>query len=217
MKKKILYPIIFAVIIVLGYLNYFKEEPGIKEVEQVVETTNVAYETSGYFIEAEKQFDNLKTNDTTFEKASAKYEDMVLKGDNVLLDSAKNLFLKNNIVGKSGDEWEFFSEKLDYDQLKDAVTSDIGVKAINKLENFIIKSKNFKTNSKFDFIDLVENVEIINNDTELFGDVGKYTAKDKVFTLNNNGKYKTKDKDGKEISGTFKTGRYDSQKKFWNF
>lgn len=213
MKKKILYPIIFAVIIVLGYLNYFKEEPGIKEVEQVVETTNVAYETSGYFIEAEKQFDNLKTNDTTFEKASAKYEDMVLKGDNVLLDSAKNLFLKNNIVGKSGDEWEFFSEKLDYDQLKDAVTSDIGVKAINKLENFIIKSKNFKTNSKFDFIDLVENVEIINNDTELFGDVGKYTAKDKVFTLNNNGKYKTKDKDGKEISGTFKTGRYDSQKK----
>ena len=52
MKKKILYPVIFAVVIVLGYLNYFREEPGIKEVEEVVETTNVAYETSGYFIEA---------------------------------------------------------------------------------------------------------------------------------------------------------------------
>lgn len=60
MKKKILYPVIFAVVIVLGYLNYFREEPGIKEVEEVVETTNVAYETSGYFIEAAKQFDDLK-------------------------------------------------------------------------------------------------------------------------------------------------------------
>lgn len=213
MKKKILYPVIFAVVIVLGYLNYFREEPVIKEVEEIVETTNVAYETSGYFIEAQKQFDNLKSNDTTFEKATAKYQDMILSGDNVLLDAAKNLFLKSNIVGKSGDEWEFFSDKLDYNQLKDSITSDTGVKAVNKLEDIIIKGKNFKTNSKFDFIDLAENVEIINKDTELFGDIGRYTAKDKVITLNNNGKYKTKDKDGKEISGTFKSGKYDSQKK----
>ncbi len=260
MKKKILYPVIFAVVIVLGYLNYFREEPGIKEVEEVVETTNVAYETSGYFIEAAKQFDDLKTNNTNFEKASAKFKDMVLSGENVLLDSARNLFLKNNIVGKSGEEWEFFTEKLDYDQLKDAVTSDAGVKAVNKLENIIIKGKNFKTNSKFDFIDLAENVEIINGDTELFGDIGrvkavnkleniiikgknfktnskfdfidlaenveiingdtelfgdigKYTAENKIITLSNNGKYKTKNKDGKEISGTFKNGKYDSDKK----
>ena len=213
MKKKILYPVIFAVVIVLGYLNYFREEPGIKEVEEVVETTNVAYETSGYFIEAAKQFDDLKTNNTNFEKASAKFKDMVLSGENVLLDSARNLFLKNNIVGKSGEEWEFFTEKLDYDQLKDAVTSDAGVKAVNKLENIIIKGKNFKTNSKFDFIDLAENVEIINGDTELFGDIGRYTAENKIITLSNNGKYKTKNKDGKEISGTFKNGRYDSEKK----
>lgn len=213
MKKKILYPVIFAVVIVLGYLNYFREEPGIKEVEEVVETTNVAYETSGYFIEAAKQFDDLKTNNTNFEKASAKFKDMVLSGENVLLDSARNLFLKNNIVGKSGEEWEFFTEKLDYDQLKDAVTSNAGVKAVNKLENIIIKGKNFKTNSKFDFIDLAENVEIINGDTELFGDIGRYTAENKIITLSNNGKYKTKNKDGKEISGTFKNGRYDSDKK----
>ena len=213
MKKKILYPVIFAVVIVLGYLNYFKEEDGIKEVEKVVETTNVAYETSGYFIEAEKQFDDLKTNNTNFEKASAKFKDMVLSGDNVLLDSAKNLFLKSNIIGKSGNEWEFFTEKLDYDQLKDAVTSDAGVKAINKIENIVIKGKNFKTNSKFDFIDLAENVEIINGDTELFGDIGKYNAENKIITLKENGKYKTKDKDGKEISGEFKSGRYDANKK----
>ena len=213
MKKKILYPVIFAVVIVLGYLNYFREEPGIKEVEEVVETTNVAYETSGYFIEAAKQFDDLKTNNTNFEKASAKFKDMVLSGENVLLDSARNLFLKNNIVGKSGEEWEFFTEKLDYDQLKDAVTSNVGVKAVNKLENIIIKGKNFKTNSKFDFIDLAENVEIINGDTELFGDIGRYTAENKIITLSNNGKYKTKNKDGKEISGTFKNGKYDSDKK----
>ena len=213
MKKKILYPVIFAVVIVLGYLNYFREEPGIKEVEEVVETTNVVYETSGYFIEAAKQFDDLKTNNTNFEKASAKFKDMVLSGENVLLDSARNLFLKNNIVGKSGEEWEFFTEKLDYDQLKDAVTSDVGVKAVNKLENIIIKGKNFKTNSKFDFIDLAENVEIINGDTELFGDIGRYTAENKIITLSNNGKYKTKNKDGKEISGTFKNGKYDSDKK----
>ena len=92
MKKKILYPVLFAAVVVLGYLNYFREEPGIKQVEEVVETTNIAYETSGYYIEAQKQFDDLKTNDTAFEKASAKFKDMVLTGDNVLLNSARNLF-----------------------------------------------------------------------------------------------------------------------------
>lgn len=213
MKKKILYPVVFVVVIVLGYLNYFKEEPGIKEVKEVVETTNIAYETSGYFIEAEKQFDDLKSDDTTFEKASAKFQDMILTGDNVLLNSARNLFLKHNIVGKISNEWEFFTEQLDYDQLKDAVTSNAGVKAVNKVEDLIIKGQNFKTNSKFDFVELENNVEIYNGDTELYGDIGRYTNDSKIMTLDKNGRFKTKDKEGKEISGTFESGRYDSNKK----
>lgn len=213
MKKKILYPVAFAVVIVLGYLNYFKEESGIKEVKEVVETTNIAYETSGYFIEAQKQFDDLTTNDTTFEKASAKFKDMILTGDNVLLNSAKNLFLKNNIIGKSGNEWEFFTDKLDYNQLNDLITTDEGIKAVNKAEDLIIKSLNFETNSKFDFINLEKNIEIYNGDTELFGDIGKYTASDKIMTLSKNGKFKTKDKDGKEISGSFNRGTYNTDKK----
>lgn len=213
MKKKILYPVIFVIVIILGYLNYFREEPGIKEIKEVVETTNIAYETSGYFIEAQKQFDDLKTNDTNFEKASAKFKDMILTGDNVLLNSARNLFLKNNIVGKISNEWEFFTDKLDYDQLKDQLTSDTGVKAVNKLQNLTIKGDKFRSNSKFDFVELENNVEIINGDTELYGDIGRYSNDSKIMTLENNGRYKTKDKEGKEISGTFKRGRFDSNQK----
>ncbi len=213
MKKKILYPVLFAAVVVLGYLNYFREEPGIKQVEEVVETTNIAYETSGYYIEAQKQFDDLKTNDTAFEKASAKFKDMVLTGDNVLLNSARNLFLKNNIVGKISNEWEFFTDKLDYDQLKDALTSDTGVEAVNKIENLKIKGKKFKTNSKFDFVELEENVEIYNGDTELFGDIGKYSNQDKMMTLEKNGSFKSKDKEGNDVSGTFNRGKFDSNKK----
>ena len=213
MKKKILYPVLFTVVVVLGYLNYFREEPGIKKVEEVVETTNIAYETSGYYIEAQKQFDDLKTNDTAFEKASAKFKDMVLTGDNVLLNSARNLFLKNNIVGKISNEWEFFADKLDYDQLKDALTSDTGVEAVNKIENLKIKGKKFKTNSKFDFVELENDVEIYNGDTELFGDIGKYSNKDKIMTLEKNGSFKSKDKEGNEVSGVFNRGKFDSNKK----
>lgn len=211
MKRKILYPIIFIVIAVLGYLNYYREEPGITEVKSVVETKNIAYETSGYFIEAEKQLDDLKTKDTVFEKASAKFKDMVLSGDNILLNSAKNLFLKNHIIGKSGKEWEFFTEQLDYDSLKDAITSNSGIKVVNKIQDIQIESKNLKTNSKFDFIELDGNVEIKNKVTELFSDKARYVDETKVIILNENGKFKTKTNDNKEIIGNFKKARYNSE------
>lgn len=213
MKRKILYPVILIVVLVLGYLNYFKEEPGIKEVKETVETIDVSYETSGYFIDAKKQFDDLKTKDTIFEKATAKFKDMVLSGDNVLLTSAKNLFLKNNIIGKNGKEWEFFTEQLNYDNLQDTITSNSGIKVINKLQNVTIKSQNFKTNSKFNVITLNKNIEIRNKDTELFADNGNYVSETKIFTLNDNGKYLTKDKNGKELSGTFTKAKFNSNTK----
>ena len=92
---------------------------------------------------------------------------------------------------------------MDYDQLKDALTSDTGVEAVNKIENLKIKGKKFKTNSKFDFVELEENVEIYNGDTELFGDIGKYSNLDKIMTLEKNGSFKSKDKEGNDVSGTF--------------
>lgn len=213
MKRKILYPVIFIIVVVLGYLNYFKEEPGITQVKSVVETKNVSYETSGYFIEAEKQFDDLKTKETAFERAKAKFKDMVLSGDNILLNSAKNLILNNHIVGKSGNEWSFFTEELSYDNLKDAITSHSGIEVINNIQNIKIKSKNLKTNSKFEFIDLDGNVEVSNKDTELFADKARYVANTKIVTLDDNGKFKTTTNDNKTITGTFKKGRYNSDKK----
>jgi hypothetical protein len=41
MNKKKIYMIIFAVVIILGYLNYFKEEKDLSDLKKAIETTNV--------------------------------------------------------------------------------------------------------------------------------------------------------------------------------
>ncbi|MGL4538789.1 MAG: S-layer protein, partial [Cetobacterium sp.] len=99
-KKKIAYRVIIVAVLVLGYFNYFGNEKKIEKKEEVVETTGAIYDTEGYHIEADKQKDFLKTNETTFEKAKAVIDGMILTGDNAFLDAGKNLLLKSNILGK---------------------------------------------------------------------------------------------------------------------
>ena len=100
-KKKIVYGIIFIVVIVLGYLNYFGDEGELGKTEQVIETSNVTYKNEDYVVEAQLQKDYIKENETGFEKAKAKVNDMLISGDNVFIDKVRNLALKNNILGIS--------------------------------------------------------------------------------------------------------------------
>ncbi|MEG2587901.1 MAG: S-layer protein, partial [Cetobacterium sp.] len=149
-KKKIAYRVIIVAVLVLGYFNYFGNEKKIEKKEEVVETTGAIYDTDGYHIEADKQKDFLKTNETTFEKAKAIIDGMVLTGDNAFLDAGKNLLLKSNILGKSLNGWEFETQEAKYNKENGEVESTIGVTAINKAEGIEVSGKNFKSDTKME-------------------------------------------------------------------
>ncbi|MFK4785792.1 hypothetical protein [Fusobacterium sp. MFO224] len=213
MKKKILYLLSLVGVLILGYFNYYKEEEGIKEVSAKIETIDVNYTSSGYQIKASKQIDDTKLNTTSFENSEIKFKEMELKSDNVLLDSAKNIFLENNIYGNNGKGWEFTSEKLSYNQLKDLLSSDTGLKAFNKKEELEIQSNIFKTNKDFTYIDLNEEVVLKNKGLKLKSDKGRYTADNKVMILSENGQIESSGSGENILKGKFERGRYNNETK----
>lgn len=213
MSKKRIYMIIFAVVIVLGYLNYFKEEEDISNLKKAVETTNVTYESEDYHVEAEKQVDYLDENETDFEKAKALVRDMVISGDNVFIDKVRNLALKNNILGVSPNGWKFNAQTANYDKLKDEVTSNTGVSAFNEEKKIKISGTNFVTDSKMSFIELRDNVILENDRIQLKGDIGRYSDSAKLVTLSGNIKVVGKDERDQDVDGNFLNLRYDVDKK----
>lgn len=206
MNKKIKNSILFVGIILLGYLNYYKEEDGFGIIDNVIETTNVVYDTSGYHIEAEKQIDDMDLDTTKFRKATAKYENMTLSGDKVFLDAGKNIFLEENIVGNNGEGWEMFSDALSYNQYKDLLTSDKGMKAVNKEEGITLEGKEVVTNKNFDNVDISKNVTMSNEKVKIQGDTGKYQKNKNLFTVNGNGKFESLEENG--FKGEFNQGKY---------
>ncbi|ADO82146.1 hypothetical protein [Ilyobacter polytropus] len=132
MLKKGIYILAGILVIVLGYLNYFKEEKAIEvKTDNKIETSDVNYESEGYRIEAGTQIDDLDTKETSFKLAKAFFEDMSLKGDNVFIDSLKNLVLNGNIEGVSVNGWKFNAENAKYNNDLSKIRSDTGVTASN--------------------------------------------------------------------------------------
>ena len=209
-KKRIRNSILFVGIILLGYLNYYKEEDGFGVIPNVIETTNVVYDTSGYHIEAEKQIDDMDLDTTKFEKATAKYDEMTLSGNKVFLDAGKNLFLEENIVGDNGAGWKMYSEAMSYNQYKDQLTSNKGMKAVNEAENLILEGKEIVTNKKFDVIDISKDVTLSNDRIKISGDKGNYKDKTKQFVLTGNGKFESLG--AEKFSGEFNQGKYYTDK-----
>ena len=209
-KKRIKNSILFVGIILIGYLNYYKEEDGFGVIPNVVETTNVVYDTSGYHIEAERQIDDMDLDTTKFEKATAKYEEMTLSGNKVFLDAGKNLFLEENIVGNNGAGWKMYSEAVSYNQYKDQLTSKQGMKAINEVENLTLEGKEIITNKKFDVIDISKDVALSNDKIKISGDKGNYKDKTKLFVINGNGKFESLGE--QKFSGEFNQGKYYTDK-----
>lgn len=208
MNKKLKNSIIAIGIILIVYLNYYKPEKGLGVIKNVIETTNVVYDTDGYHIEAGRQIDDMDLDTTKFERATAKYEDMTLSGNKAFIDAGKNLFLEENIVGDNGKGWKIFSNKLNYNQYKDLLVSNDGIKAINELENVILEGNELITNKKFDVINIKKQVKMSNDKFLIEGDNGVYQEKKKIFTLTGNGKFKNINPEENSFSGEFKNGKY---------
>lgn len=209
-KKKIVYGIIFIVVIVLGYLNYFGDEGELGKAEQVIETSNVTYKNEDYVVEAQLQKDYIKENETGFEKAKAKVNDMLISGDNVFIDKVRNLALKNNILGISPNGWSFKAESVDYNKLKDEVKSTTGVTAINEEQGIKISGQNFTTDSKMSYIELTQDVVLENESVALKGDKGEYDDLTKIVVLSNNITLEGRGENVGLVDGHFKTLRYNS-------
>lgn len=209
-KKKIVYGIIFIVVIVLGYLNYFGDEGELGKTEQVIETSNVTYKNEDYVVEAQLQKDYIKENETGFEKAKAKVNDMLISGDNVFIDKVRNLALKNNILGISPNGWSFKAESVDYNKLKDEIKSTTGVTAINEEQGIKISGQNFTTDSKMSYIELTQGVVLENESVALKGDKGEYDDLTKIVVLSNNITLEGRGENVGLVDGHFKTLRYNS-------
>lgn len=209
-KKKIVYGIIFIVVIVLGYLNYFGDEGELGKTEQVIETSNVTYKNEDYVVEAQLQKDYIKENETGFEKAKAKVNDMLISGDNVFIDKVRNLALKNNILGISPNGWSFKAESVDYNKLKDEIKSTTGVTAINEEQGIKISGQNFTTDSKMSYIELTQDVVLENESVALKGDKGEYDDLTKIVILSNNITLEGRGENVGLVDGHFKTLRYNS-------
>ena len=210
-KRKIGYIVGIVAIIILGYFNYFGEEENIGDTEQVIETSNVTYKNEDYIVEAEVQKDYIKENETGFEKAKAQVNEMLISGDNVFIDKVRNLALKNNILGISPNGWSFKAESVDYNKLKDEVTSTTGVTAINEEKNVKISGQNFTTDSKMSYIQLRQDVTLENEEIALKGDKGDYDDITKIIVLADNIKLEGRGENQGLVDGDFKTLRYNTE------
>lgn len=214
-KKKIVYIAVGIVVLILGYLNYFGEEKEIKQIRKVVETKNAIYESDGYYVEAEKELDYIDEKESVFEKAKAKVKGMILSGDNVLLDKARNLILKSNIIGISPNGWKINASELKYEKETEILISESLVSAVNEEKGIEISGNKFKTNISMDHIILENGVVIKNKFLSLMADSAEYSSETKKIILKGNISIAGFEKNEKEtkLSGNFNKVYYDLEEK----
>lgn len=211
-NKKKLYWIGGIIIVVLGYLNYFRDENVSKVQETRIETTNAKYKGEGFEIEAAKQIDFIDKKENLFQNAKAKVKEMILSGDNAFLDSAKNLALKSNIFGIAPNGWSFKADEIKYDKLSDLFTSDKPVSAENKNLKIKVSGNNFKTDSKMSYIELKGGVTIENEKLKVSSDSAEYDDKNKLAELKGKIKLENKnldEKNNQKLSGDFSSLNFD--------
>lgn len=216
MNKKKLYILGAVAVIILGYLNYYRDETGVKSGEQVIETTDVKYQGEGYKIDAQKQIDYVDKNENRFEGAKAFFKDLILLGDNAFIDAARNLALKSNILGQSTNGWSFKAEEIDFDKVKDELISTKPVSATNRELNFTVSGDNFKTDGKMSYIELRKNVVLENDKIKVTGEAVDYSDTLKTAVLSENVKLHGKElgeKFKESLSGDFHQLHYDLNSK----
>ena len=167
-KNKKFHIIIIVVVLIIGYLNYFKDEKKekIEEKTEVI-TKNVDYKGNDYEIFADKQTDFLNKDESFFNMARAVVENLVLTGDNAILDKDKNLFLNSNVKGKSLDGWEFQSETFKFERKKKEISSETGIFLKNEKEKTEISGNKFKSDTQMTKMIIEGNAVIVYGDMTL--------------------------------------------------
>ena len=87
---------------------------------------------------------------------------MLLSGDNVLLDKARNLILKHNIEALSPNGWKIKASEMKYNKATDELTSVEPVSAINEEKGIEISGNTLKATTSLKNITLEGNVAIKN-------------------------------------------------------
>lgn len=217
MLKKGIYILAGILVIVLGYFNYFKEEKTIRVKEDnKVETSDVTYESQGYHIEAGTQVDNIDTKETNFKMAKAFFEEMSLKGDNVFIDTFKNLILDGNIEGVSVKGWRFNAANAKYDSDLATIHSDTGVTVYNDEKNIKVSGTKFETDIKMNYVNLDGNILMESEKIKVNADRVRYSDATKIADITGEikvrGENLSKDNPGSLI-GAFKKARYNVETK----
>lgn len=209
-KKKIIYGIVGFLILILGYFNYFADEKGISEIKKMIQTKNAIYENEDYYVEAENQIDYVDEKESKFEKAKAKIKGMLLSGDNVFLDKARNLLLNSNIVGISPNGWTINASELKYNRETEKLESTQFVSAKNEEQGVEISGNKFETNISMDYISLSEGVVIKNKVVAISADRASYNNETKLVELEGNIKIANSNDENKaNITGTFTNLTYN--------
>lgn len=209
MKKKLAYTLLIGAVLVVGYLNYFKDEREVKLAPKQIETLNATYQKDGYTIEGAKQIDKTETDETFFESGHAKIKDMEISGDNIYMDPEKNLKMVGNILGKSMNGWKFFTQEMDYTKVKDLLLTDKGVRALSE-KGIEISGIKFKSNSKMDYMELTGDIKIKDGDTLISADRAEYRDNTKILTAEGNVVVKSVE-EGKDVTAHLKNAQYNME------
>lgn len=185
-KKKIIYMSIGIIAIILGYFNYFGSDEKVKDVRKIIETVNAVYESDDYHVEAEKEIDYVDEKESKFEKAKAIIQGMILSGDNVFLDKARNLLLDTNIIGISPNGWKINASELRYNRETQELVSVKPIYVVNEEKGIEVLGNKFKTTISMDNITLEDGIVIKNKLFSILADKANYNNATKIITLEGN-------------------------------
>ena len=223
-KKKIIYIVMGAIAVVLGYFNYFGSDKEVGDIRKIIETVNAVYESDDIRVEAEKEIDYIDEKESKFEKAKATIQGMLLSGDNAFLDKGKNLTLDTNILGISPNGWEIKASELKYNKETQELISVKPMYAKNEEKGIEVLANKFKTTVSMDNITLEDGVVIKNKLFSILADRANYNNASKTIVLEGNIRLSNKigeigdintlkdikdiqnndiNKNDKEMSGTF--------------
>ena len=185
-KKKIIYIVMGAIAVVLGYFNYFGSDKEVGDIRKIIETVNAVYESDDIRVEAEKEIDYIDEKESKFEKAKATIQGMLLSGDNAFLDKDKNLTLDTNILGISPNGWEIKASELKYNKETQELISVKPMYAKNEEKGIEVLANKFKTTISMDNITLEDGVVIKNKLFSILADKANYNNANKTIVLEGN-------------------------------